>query len=123
LRVRTAGTTITGLRESPYLVRGLPHRDGSDHLNRIGGCRLPKLSRGCADILLVVGIGLVDLILAIAVAIEANLLESAPPASRALASLARAALLSIATARPSARCRRCVIGCGRAYWRRPNRIF
>jgi hypothetical protein len=69
LRVRTAGPTITGLRETAHLVRGLTHRDGPDHLNRIGRSRWPQLSWGCIGILLVVRIGLVDLILASAIGI------------------------------------------------------
>jgi hypothetical protein len=69
LRVRTPGTTITGLRKTSDLIRGLTHRDRPDHLDCTGGGRLPQLSRGCTGILLVVRIVLVDLILPIAVAI------------------------------------------------------
>jgi hypothetical protein len=69
LRVQAAGTTITGLWETAHLVRGLTHRDGPDHLDRISGGGLPELSRGCSSILLVVNIRLVDLVLATAVAI------------------------------------------------------
>jgi hypothetical protein len=113
LRVRASGTAITGLWETAQLVRGLTHRDGPDHLHCIGGGHLPELPRDCAGILLVVRIGLVDLILTIAAPIQANLLEGAPPAPLALASLAGPALLSVAAANPSDRLRRCVIGCGR----------
>src|SRR6266446_1444386 len=117
LRVRAAWAAIPESRATARLILNLAHRDCAHHLNRIGGGRLPKLPCGGTEILLVFT-RVVSVALILALAIEADLLKGAPPAalptSLALANPAGPALLPKAASRPSARCRRGVIGRSRA---------
>ena len=111
---RASGTPVTGLREShPWGSEFGPSRlfRSSELRRRRPSPSWPEAAPAFGGSSL---FRLVDLVLAIAVAIQANLLEGAPPAALALACLARHALLSFPGARPSAGCRRSATGCGRA---------
>jgi len=113
LRIRAA---IPESRTAACLILNLAHRDCAHHLNRIGRGRLPELPCRCAETLLVFACD-ISVALILAVAIEADLLKGAPPASLttslALANPAGPALLKAAS-RPPARCGRGVIGRSRA---------
>jgi hypothetical protein len=106
LRVRAARPTIHESRTTTDLILNLAHGDCAHHLNRIGRGRLPELPRRGTEILLVFNC-VISVALILTVAVEAHLLEGAPPASLptslALASPAGPALLSVAAAKPSAR--------------------
>ena len=93
LCVRAARTAVTGLRDAARLVRGLTHRDGSNHLHGIGGSGLAKLSASLGDILVFAGI-LRSVVLVLA--IQSDLLEGTTPASGTSAS--RSVRLPVASA-------------------------
>jgi len=117
LRVRACWAAIPESRTAACLILNLAHRDSPHHLNGIGRGRLPELPCGGTETLLVFTCD-ISVALILIVAIEADLLKGAPPASLptalALADSAGPALLSKTASRPAARCGRGVIGRNRA---------